>query len=334
MWLLTGSVPLFTAFGIRVRAQASLLLLIALELIFSSSRGGLGPKNAVVGSTILFASVLLHEFGHCFGARWVGGEASDILMWPLGGLASIDPPKRPWPSFISTAAGPAVNLVICLITGTAICVIERSASAIPWLPVFKPLRDYVPGGWTSYYLWWVFIVNYGLFMFNMCLVFYPFDAGRMIQEVLWWKIGYYKSMRVATAIGMVGAVIAAMIGLALFWFMLILIAAFGFYQCYQQRQLLQEMGPDEFGDGIDYSAAYEIDPTPKRKLSRWSIRRAAKRAQKVAAEDTREREQIDAILAKVSAHGMHSLTWLEKRALKKATQHQRQRDVETPRRRG
>ena len=115
--------------------------------------------------------------------------------------------------------------------------------------------------------------------------------------------------------------------------LLVLIAVFGFYQCYQQRQLLQEMGPEEFADSIDYSAAYEINPTTthKRKLSRWSIRRAAKRAQKIATEERREREHIDAILAKVSAHGMHSLTWLEKRALKKATQHQRQRDLETSR---
>jgi hypothetical protein len=40
-----------------------------------------------------------------------------------------------------------------------------------------------------------------------------------------------------------------------------------------------------------------------------------------------ERARIDQILAKVSAEGMHSLTWFERRALKKATQHQRQRDL-------
>jgi len=49
-------------------------------------------------------------------------------------------------------------------------------------------------------------------------------------------------------------------------------------------------------------------------------------------EARREQAHIDAILAKVSAHGMQSLTWLEKRALKKATEHQRQRDLESSRR--
>src|SRR5688500_18585957 len=83
MWMLTGSVHLFTAFGIRVRAHASLLLVIALVLLF-----GLGQGTTValrVQSVVaLFTVVLLHEFGHCFAARWTGGNAEEILMTPLG----------------------------------------------------------------------------------------------------------------------------------------------------------------------------------------------------------------------------------------------------------
>ncbi len=41
--------------------------------------------DRVESMTALFAIVLMHEFGHCFAARWVGGEAEDILMSPLGG---------------------------------------------------------------------------------------------------------------------------------------------------------------------------------------------------------------------------------------------------------
>src|SRR4051812_1431746 len=83
MWLLNGSAPLFTAFGIRVRIHAMMITWIIIELLFSGSEYGLGFKNACVSMSILFVSVLLHEFGHCFGARWVGGEADEILMWPL-----------------------------------------------------------------------------------------------------------------------------------------------------------------------------------------------------------------------------------------------------------
>ena len=44
-----------------------------------------------------------------------------------------------------------------------------------------------------------------------------------------------------------------------------------------------------------------------------------------------QQEKIDQILAKVSAQGMQSLTWREKRTLKKATERQRQRDLELSR---
>src|SRR4029077_17752061 len=64
---------------------------------------------------LLFLSVLAHEFGHCFGARYVNGDAREILMWPLGGLASVDVPHTPRANFITTVCGPAVNLVLCLL---------------------------------------------------------------------------------------------------------------------------------------------------------------------------------------------------------------------------
>src|SRR5262245_58013901 len=245
MWLLTGSVPLFTIFGIRVRIHVAMLLFIFFELLFAGGPEGIGFQSALLSMSILFVSVLLHEFGHCFGARWVGGEADEILMWPLGGLAYTNPPMRPTAHLITTAAGPAVNVAICLITGTAIAIIERSITAIPWFPLLQPLVTYVPSSWTTYYLWWVFLVNYALFMFNMCLVFYPFDAGRIVQELLWFKVGYYRSMLFATRVGMIGAVIVAAVGVALGKFLLILIAVFGFLTCYRQRQVLLATGPEE-----------------------------------------------------------------------------------------
>src|SRR5258707_11957965 len=98
MWLMTGSVPLFTAFGIRVRAHASLVILIVLVLLFGLGQG-FTWQDRVQSMSILFTIVLLHEFGHCFTARWVGGEANDILMHPLGGLAFTRPPHRPLPEF-------------------------------------------------------------------------------------------------------------------------------------------------------------------------------------------------------------------------------------------
>jgi len=293
----------------------------------------LGWQNAVTAMGILFGSVLLHEFGHCFGARWVGGEADEIMMWPLGGLAFTRPPHRPWPSFFTTAMGPAVTAAICFVTAVALALLNHSTTAIPWFPFKNGFRSYIPHDNTTYYLFWIFLVNYALFMFNMLLVFYPFDGGRMIQELLWIKFGYYRSMMFATVVGMIGASIVGVLGLATIGsgngLMLMLIAGFGFYECYRQRMMLRETGPEEWQDGTDYSAAYEQPTVPKRR--RHVNKRAIKRARKIAQLEIAERQHIDAILAKVSAHGMGSLTWRERRALHKATEHQRKRDLELSR---
>src|SRR4051812_5765540 len=149
MTILNGSIPLGRWFGINVRMHASLIIFMALELLFAETKGGIGARSALTSMIILFFSVLLHEFGHCFGARAVGGQAHDILMWPLGGLATTQPPHRPWPSFITTAAGPAVNLVICLITGTFLYFDSRLETRIPWFPFGEGgIKNYVPETWT------------------------------------------------------------------------------------------------------------------------------------------------------------------------------------------
>lgn len=331
-WLLFGSVPLGTWFGIRVRVHVTLVIFMGMTLLFSEAKGGLGLTNAAVSMAILFFSVLLHEFGHCAGARLTGGTADDILMWPLGGLAFTAPPHRPWPSFITTACGPLVNLAICVVTGTAVAVLNHSPDAIPWFPVKEGLKSYVPHDSTTYYLWWIFLVNYALLVFNLLLLFYPFDGGRMVQELLWVRVGYHRSMVFATTTGMVGAAVAGLIGLVIGSLTLILIAGFGFYTCYRQRQVLRETGPYGFDDavgafgGVDYGASLRLTDAPRR-----ATRRAARREQREREQVAAERDRIDQILAKVSAQGMHSLTWWEKRALHKATAAQRKRDFETRR---
>ena len=65
-------------------------------------------------------------------------------------------------------------------------------------------------------------------------------------------------------------------------------------------------------------------------LLRSTVRRFAEQrraSESRAIED--EQRQIDAILEKVSQHGMQSLTRRERKTLKRATEHQRQRDLET-----
>lgn len=332
MWLLTGSIPLFTAFGIRVRAHASMLLLIGLTLLFAGSRGGMGFQNAITFSTTLFGVILLHEFGHCFAARSVGGSASDILMWPLGGLAFADAPQRPWPQLWTTLGGPLVNVGICVLTGVGMAVINRSNPGIPWNPLSNSFS--VPHDSTvGYYLWFVFVISWGNLLFNL-LPIYPLDGGRLLQEMLWFPLGFYRASLVAANVGIVGSVLMGAWGVIFFfsWYgqVLLFLGISCLLTCMSLRAQLRAAGPYAFEQEVDYSAAYDIHAGRPGKTRRtaFAVRRAAKRAQKLARQERAEQEKIDRILAKVSAHGMNSLSWFEKRTLRKATEHQKQRDRE------
>jgi stage IV sporulation protein FB len=131
---LTWAVPLFRAFGIQVRLHL-LYILMTIGLIWRAWSES--PDHwldiVLVGVVLLFVCILLHEFGHCFAARRVGGDADEILMWPLGGLAYVRVPETPRANFIATAGGPAVNLVLFLGAGAVLL----AASFVPPLNPFR-----------------------------------------------------------------------------------------------------------------------------------------------------------------------------------------------------
>jgi hypothetical protein len=124
---------------------------------------------------------------------------------------------------------------------------------------------------------------------------------------------------------MVGSVLLLMAAIPTFSIMLGLIAVSCFVTCMTMRWQTLANGPEEYADSTDYSAAYE-PATPRRK-SRVS-RRAIVKARRAVQEARLEQIRIDQILAKVSAHGIASLSWSERRALRKATEHRRKRDLE------
>lgn len=331
-WLMTGSVPLFTAFGIRVRAHAALIVLAGLILLFGVGAGGVGPRVQFV--TALFGIVLLHEFGHCFAARWVGGNADEILMTPLGGLAMTYAPRRPWQTFVTVAGGPLVNVVICLICGAGLFAIIGYWPLGPFQfgSVHERVVDSRLLNWVGF-LFWIYGISYGLLIFNLLPIF-PLDGGQLLQSILWPKLGYYKSMLITVNVGLVGSVLMMMVGIASFgqWFgfLVLMIGLMCLLNCINMRRMLVSQGPWAFSDedAIDYGGGYS---QRRNGGPNFRARRAAKRREKLQRQADVEQERIDQILAKVSASGMASLNWAERRALKKATERQRARDAELSR---
>src|SRR5579864_6201281 len=107
---MSWSFPIFRVFGITVRVHLLLIVVflgLYLRVVYGKGADGKpfpsGAGLEILGLLgLLFASVLLHEFGHCYGAYLVDGEANEIMLWPLGGLAYTDVPHTPWANFVTT----------------------------------------------------------------------------------------------------------------------------------------------------------------------------------------------------------------------------------------
>ena len=300
-----------TYLDIRVRVHITFLLLLALYLITDRN-----PLFTLQWMSVLFLSVLLHEFGHCLACRSVGGQANDILMWPLGGLAYCAPPRRPWPEFVTVVWGPLVNVLIAAACYLVLRLAFQSA------PSLNPLAIGSGAAWPTSpvgkLLAMAFYVNYVLLLFNLALIFYPFDGGRIVQIALWTKLGYGKSLSVACTFGMFGAVAIVLFGLSVGPLLLVFIGAFGFYVCYRQKSMLKQTGGYDTG----YGAQYESWSTPQKGpgfFARRRMRRTETARRRTAERKRMLEDEIDRVLDKVHRKGLGSLTAKEKRALQAGT---------------
>lgn len=291
--------------------------------------------NALGIYAILFGVVLLHEFGHCFGCRHSGGEADEILMWPLGGLAYVNPPHEPGAHMITTVAGPLVNVLICAVCALLLMLWLGGLGAVPWNPLhpFTPVNGALVPTTGQRWLLTVYGISYFILLINLLPVF-PFDGGRIVQAWLWPKKGYGRSMEIATGTGMVGAIIIGLFGLFVEESWLIVgIAVFGYLTCWQTRRMLREQ--EAFDEGLFAGAggigeSYYGGERPERKpgfLERRRERRAARKAERERQRREEHERAVEEALRKVSVAGLDSLTPRERRLLEQETKRQREAEA-------
>ncbi|MCH8150331.1 MAG: hypothetical protein IH987_20530 [Planctomycetes bacterium] len=325
-------------FGINIRVHIAFVIcaviLVWMDIPDEDSRRSGWLVTVLIQSlgtyAILFAIVLVHEFGHCFGARYTGGEADEILMWPLGGLASVNPPHTARAHMITTVAGPLVNVAICAICSVALVLWMGRLGAVPWNPL-HPFGSFDSMNLPTSGQWWllrVYGLSYVLLLINLLPVF-PFDGGRIVQAWLWPEKGFRRSMEIATGTGMVGAIAIGLFGLVSSTWLLMMIAVFGYLTCYQTRRMLKEQG-DFAGDGFgEFSDGYRFrsdDDDEEKKpgfLARRKARREAKKAEQTRLRTEAHERAVEEVLRKVSASGIDTLTPRERRILEEETRRQR-----------
>lgn len=176
--------------GTQVRIHITFLLFLGWIFFASYASGG---QQAAISSLIfmllLFACVLLHEFGHIFTARGFGVKTPDVTLLPIGGLARLERiPEEPREEFLIAIAGPLVNVVIAVglmffagahIDATALAAVESAKVS---------LIDRLAA------------VNLFLALFNMIPAF-PMDGGRVLRALLATRLGFVRATEIAAFIG-------------------------------------------------------------------------------------------------------------------------------------
>ena len=192
------SFTLGRAFGIPIRINYTwflifflLTLYLALGELPASYRGLPSPLYwlaAILGSLLLFASVVAHELAHSLVARRQGVPVRNITLFLFGGVSSIEQEaERPGEELLMAGVGPATSLVLALLS-VLIALLFRLGQGGVFL---------LASGLFLRLTWW----NLFLAGFNL-LPGLPLDGGRILRAVLW-LLGrdYRRATGIAAAAG-------------------------------------------------------------------------------------------------------------------------------------
>ena len=200
--------------GIEVSVHVTFLLLLAFLGLNSwfVTRSVAAALTGVLFLSLLFACVLLHEFGHALTAARFGIRTRDIVLYPIGGVARLERmPRNPRRELLVALAGPAVNVVI-------------AAALFAWLWVSGSgavggVLDWARGPLIERLM----VVNVVLVLFNLIPAF-PMDGGRVLRALLAMRLEYAHATRIAAVVGQSLALVFGLVGL--FWNPFLLFIAF------------------------------------------------------------------------------------------------------------
>lgn len=313
---LTWAITIGVVAGVRIRVHLLFIVYLAAQMLWSINQDFYGPKYTAIAMGLLFTIVLLHEFGHVLACRWIGGEADEVLLWPLGGLANCNPPDHWRAHLLTTLGGPGVNLLIVPITAVALW-LAGAGSTILFNPLDISTVYFSLTSWWLVALWTAHALNLALLVFNMVLPIFPLDGGRTLQAILWRSHGRRQSMLIVTMVGLAVAGVLAIFSLVAGMTMLLGVAIFGALVSWTERQRL--LAPDAITG--DYDLFTDLDDGQ----AHAGQLRQERRARKESEREQREQAELDRILARIASAGLESLSRREKRTLQKATNQRRRR---------
>ena len=227
--------------GIPIRLHVTFLLLLAwIAMIYAFHGANLGViALGLVLVIAIFATIVIHELGHALVARHFGYRTRDILLLPIGGIASLERmPEKPSQELAVALVGPAINLAIAGLLWVGITLAHGTTRINEITSV---------GGALATQLMWI---NVALAAFNLLPAF-PMDGGRALRALLAMRLGRARATDVAATCGKLFAIAFGVWGL-LYNPFLVLIAFVVWMGASQERALVHLKSAL---DGVPVSAA-------------------------------------------------------------------------------
>lgn len=323
--LMSLSVPAGRIKGISIRIHLLFFVYVVFEVLKYREGGVLFGMSLFAG---MYFCILLHEFGHALSARWCGGQADEILIWPLGGLAYCNPPLNPTPHLITTLGGPFVTLVIWAVL-----------TPVAWF--IRP--EFYTG--TSQFQWWSWQyvqgladLNLALLLFN-CVPAFPMDGGRALRDTLWHYMPIQKANKIASVVGIIASIVLISWGISSSNQMMVFIGIYTIFSAAQEFNSYQYLEAWQIEHwslrdhlGLSDRRSGKIVKFPKqKKVKKGAVAEPLPYQSKIAPRlevepDRQPVQKIDAILEKISRSGMQSLNEWERRELERASKELKRQD--------
>jgi len=243
--------------GIDVRVHFTLLILFLSPVLELSSGNTLqdGILSALYTFTflvILFASVLAHELSHSFVAMRNKIKVRQIILTPLGGIATVGMIKDPVTELKVSIAGPLASM------GIGFVLLIMLSAVIGIDGIFAALSS----GDSLYELGILNLAILGMYMnfvlgaFNLFLPIFPMDGGRVLRSMLQMLTTRLTATKMAVAIGQTFLAAFVFFSISYGMWMWVAIGAFLFMTGISELKLTQISA---LAEGIDLRKVIKKD---------------------------------------------------------------------------